>query len=244
MKTLLFLSTIILPLSFSHGFSHAAINMEAFTDIRQTFREKIMEQSRYYSPLLRHVDKSFIQNNDRAENLVDNPDKMIRSLEEMEQKNLLDKKLSVAPWSDTYWPIAEGMIGARYNDPEMRFGAWSDYRSYVLSHPADGLIKEKRFDVLSPGEKYDYLMGTLENGLTEYSWREGQAYNDQYHEVEAWMGLCHGWAPAAFMMPNPVKKVAVKIDEDDTLIFYPSDIKALGTMLWANGQFETKTKRT
>jgi len=235
MKTLLILSAI--GLSFN---LHAAINMEAFTEIKQTFRERIMAQSQYYSPLLRHIDKSFIQNNDRAENLVDDPDKMIRSLEEMEQKNLLAKKLSVAPWSDTYWPMAEGLIAARYNDPEMRFGAWSDYRSYVLSHPADGLIKERKFDFLSPAEKYDYLMGTLENGLTEYSWREGQAYNDQYHEVESWMGLCHGWAPAAFMMPNPLKKVSVKMDGDEELVFYPSDIKALGTMLWSNGQFETR----
>lgn len=222
------------------GAAQASVQIEALVDLKKAFHEKIMAQSQYWSPLLRHVDKSFIQNNDRAEDLVDNPEKMISSLEVMEQKNLLFKKLSVEPWSDTYWPIGEGMIATRYNDPDMRFSAWSDYRSYVLSHPADGLIKEKKYDLLSPAEKYDYVMGTLEKGLTEFSWKEGESYNNQYGEVESWMGLCHGWAVAAFMMPNPVTKVVVKINEEDSLNFYPSDIKALGTMLWANGQFETR----
>lgn len=236
MKTLWIIS---LGFLFNQGLG-AAVDMETFTDIKTAFRERIILQSTYSSPLLRHIDKSFIQNNDRAENLVENPDKMIRSLEVMEQKKLLEKKLSVMPWSDTYWPMAEGLIGYRYNDPDMRFSSWSDFRSYVLSHPADGLIKEKNFEMLSPSEKYDFLMGILGEGLTEYSWSEGQAYNDRYNEVEAWMGLCHGWAPASFMMPNPVKKVAVKFDDDESLVFYPSDIKALGTLLWSNTQFETR----
>jgi hypothetical protein len=218
----------------------ASVNMEAFTDIKQMLREKIMAQSVYNSLLLRHIDKSFIQNNDRAENLIENPDKIIRSLEVMEQKKLLEKKVSVTPWSDTYWPIAEGMVAARYNDPEMRFAAWSDYRSYFLSHPADGLIKEGKFDFLAPSEKYDYLMGILENGLTDYSWSQGEMYNNQYHEVESWMGLCHGWSVAAMMMPNPVKKVSVKMNDEQSLTFYPSDIKALGTLLWAQSEFPTR----
>lgn len=237
MKYLSLLTLIILTSFFC---ANASVNMEAFTDIKQTFREKIIAQSLYRSLLLRHIDKSFIQNNDRAENLVENPDKMIRSLEVMEQKKLLEKKVSVTPWSDTYWPIAEGMVAARYNDPDMHFSAWSDYRSYVLSHPADGLIKERKFDMLAPSEKYDYLMGILGNGLTEYSWSQGEMYNNQYHEVESWMGLCHGWSVAAMMMPNPVKKVVVQMDDDEALTFYPSDIKAMGTLLWAQADFSTR----
>lgn len=217
-----------------------ASQKEALVELKKGLHENIMLRARYESPLLRHIDKSFIKNNDRAENLVDHPEAMIKNLEMMEEKKLMEKRLSTVPWSDTYWPLAEGGIGARYNDPEMRFGAWSDYRSYVLSHPADGLIKEKKYELLSPAEKYDFLMGTLENGLTEYSWHEGQVYNDQYHEVESWMGLCHGWSVAAFMLPNPVKTVKVKLNDEESLEFYPSDIKALGTLLWANGQFETR----
>lgn len=234
MKTLLFLSVI-----FLHYQVCASVNLEALTDVKRAFRERVILQSQYASRLIPFIDKSFIQNNDRAENLVEDPDKMIRSLEVMEQKKLLNKKLSVTPWSDTYWPLAEGSIGIRYNDPEMKFSAWSDYRSYILSHPADGLIKEKKFNQLAPAEKYDYVMEITENGLTDYSWYQGEVYNNQYNEVEAWMGLCHGWAPASMMMPNPVKKVTLKVNEDE-LIFYPSDIKALGTLLWAESQFQTR----
>ena len=42
------------------------------------------------------------------------------------------------------------------------------------------------------------------------------------------MGICHGWAPAAFMVQRPTKMVEVLAADGKTKIkFYPSDIKAL-----------------
>ncbi|MDD4975027.1 MAG: hypothetical protein PHY93_11785, partial [Bacteriovorax sp.] len=71
------------------------------------------------------------------------------------------------------------------------------------------------------------------------SWAEGEVYYKEYGKVETWMGLCHGWSAAAMMMPNPEKRVDIKTSAGK-VIFNPSDIKALGTLLWAKGQFNSR----
>src|SRR5688572_29322977 len=49
------------------------------------------------------------------------------------------------------------------------------------------------------------------------------------------MGYCHGWSPASFMMERPKHVIKVTAADGRTQIpFYPSDIKALATALWAN----------
>jgi hypothetical protein len=164
---------------------------------------------------------------------------MILTLSEMEERQLLTKNVSKAPWSDSYWPLYEGTLGNRYNDPNVRFGDWKDAYNYIKANPAKELIRKKEFNHLSPSEKYDLLLGLGTENLTKSSWAEGEAYYKEYGTVETWMGLCHGWSAASMMMPNPEKRVAIKTNIG-TLEFNPSDIKALGTLLWAKGQFNTR----
>lgn len=184
-------------------------------------------------------DKSIILQNDHAQDLVEDPSKMIFSLSEMDNLNLFKKNVSVAPWSDSYWPLFEGALGARYNDPNMHFSNWKDARDYVTKNPAKKLISKKQLDNLSPSEKYDFLLGLDRENLTRSSWSEGEEYFRENGKVETWMGLCHGWAAASMMMVDPVKRVEVKTNAGK-LIFYPSDIKGLGTLLWAKGEFQTR----
>jgi hypothetical protein len=55
------------------------------------------------------------------------------------------------------------------------------------------------------------------------------------------MGHCHGWAPAAYNVPRPKNKIVVKsADGKLDIPFYPADIRALGTLLWANTEPPTK----
>jgi hypothetical protein len=55
------------------------------------------------------------------------------------------------------------------------------------------------------------------------------------------MGICHGWAPVAYMLPRPQKAIEVLAADGVTKIrFYPSDIKALGSLLWANARSATR----
>lgn len=220
----------------------ALLSQMSFADI-QLIQEKagcrrgIMEMADKFHPENRL--KSAMKQNDRAENLVDDPSKMIYSLKAMDEKNLRVKSLETKPWSDSYWPIYAGMLGQRYNDLEMRFFEFKDYLDYYKKNPVEKLIANKAFDILAPSEKYDYLFGFKNNELTERNWAEGKYYQDNSGKVESWMGLCHGWAAAAIMLPEPKKTLNIEVSGNN-IPFYVSDIKAFGTLLYANGEFETR----
>ena len=194
------------------------------------------------------VGKAPIESVDDARNLVTGK-KLVDTLEMMEELELRGHDLVKKPWSDWYWPIAVGQLSFRYADPSMmneyqqanleEADVWpwmNDFHSLnqVLATPRD--IKK-----LSPSEKYDLLMGDTNYTLTKTQLAAGKSYYDNYAKVESWMGLCHGWAPASYMLPRPVKSVIVKTaNTNQDLEFMPSDIKALGTLLWAKGQQQNK----
>jgi hypothetical protein len=72
-------------------------------------------------------------------------------------------------------------------------------------------------------------------------WEEGQNYNTLTGDVAPWMGICHGWAVASISMERPLHAVKVKSWNDQyTLTFFPSDIKALSSLFWANSHFPQK----
>ena len=54
------------------------------------------------------------------------------------------------------------------------------------------------------------------------------------------MGVCHGWALCAYMMPRPSKSIEVTASDGKVIKFRPSDLKALGSMLWAKTQNATR----
>jgi hypothetical protein len=65
-------------------------------------------------------------------------------------------------------------------------------------------------------------------------WEEGRGYYEKNGSVETWMGICHGWSPASYMLSRPVNSVTVlAADGVTSLTFYPSDIKGLASLLWA-----------
>ncbi|MEK7356140.1 MAG: hypothetical protein AAB250_06800 [Bdellovibrionota bacterium] len=184
--------------------------------------------------------------------------KPVGTLEEMEKQGLMSAKLDETPWSDTYWPISQGILGVRYANPV--FGAlghnWKA-RFDLLSNPKSTLASiyqradAKELDTLSPSEKYDLLIGDLKGGfggkvyeagyLTPSMWREGEGYFKSSGKVEDWMGICHGWAPAAFMEKRPKKSIVLKAADGKTDIkMYPSDIKGLASYLWAKVEVPTQ----
>lgn len=226
-------------LIFAFIYSHNLFAQDQFNElqiIKKNCRQEVVEHS--FIPN-NNQNKSIILRNDRAEDLVEDPGKMIFTLAEMDNQKLMAKNVTVAPWSDTYWPLFEGTLGQRYNDNQGHFGNWKEAHDYVLANPAKDLIRQKKFDSLSPSEKYDLLLSLGTENLTKASWAEGEEYFKEYGQVETWMGLCHGWSAASMMMPNPAKKVNVQTSAGK-ITFYPSDIKALGTLLWAKGSFNTR----
>lgn len=188
--------------------------------------------------------------NDLAENLVYNHNTMIRNIYEMDKAKLTEGKIDGQPWSDDYWPYYKGSIAYRYTDPDWgkvegrpenppnNDDDWKYNREYVLKNPANTYLTNERINLLSPAEKYDLLIGDDTFKLTEKVWKEGERFYNSAKKVETWMGICHGWAPASFMVPRPLKSIKViSADGKYTITFYPSDIKALWSQLWANISF-------
>ncbi|MCB0385301.1 MAG: hypothetical protein KDD43_07895, partial [Bdellovibrionales bacterium] len=94
---------------------------------------------------------------------------------------------------------------------------------------------------LAVSEKMDLLFGDKEAAFTTYMWKQGYLYKDENGDVEDWMGICHGWAPAAYMVPRPTKAITLKAFDDKTDIkIYPSELKGMVTQLWATAPFETR----
>jgi len=190
---------------------------------------------------------SFIDN-DRAEYLVDSDFSHLRKLNDIEQfirdeNGNLSGRLDEQPWSDDYWPIAQGILGFRYADYDVKYTTgWKNvYNTHFVLFPASKYIEESKVDLLSPSEKYDLLIGDENFTLTKAMWATGKAYWTPEKEVEPWMGICHGWAPAAYMVPRPKNAITVTAADGKTPItFYPADIKSLASLLWANTPYDTK----
>jgi len=70
---------------------------------------------------------------------------------------------------------------------------------------------------------------------------EGKYYYESTGKVESWMGICHGWAPASFMVARPTRSTTVLAADGKTKItFYPADIKALASLLWAKANIKNR----
>lgn len=155
-------------------------------------------------------------------------------------------KLSFTPWSSYYWPIATGGISMRYADPDFDDLKYEEDNYELLvsyyKQPTDFLRlqpfaeeRQKQLDMYSPAEKYDLLVGSSDFKLTNQVKEQGRKYMDEDGSVAMWMGICHGWAVAAYASPRPKRSVAVKAaDSKTTVNFYPDDLRALVSLKWAS----------
>jgi hypothetical protein len=150
----------------------------------------------------------------------------------------LSGEVKMKGWSDTYWPTYTGGISLRW--------LTSEYGYDLIPEST----KDSRFEVLSPAEKYDVLLGRFdfptvasERQRTEIMKTvEGSKEYQAGFEIPGWYGLCHGWAPASQNFTEPQKPVEVSLANGNTVIFYPSDIKALLIYYQQyNGNRSTKT---
>jgi hypothetical protein len=65
-------------------------------------------------------------------------------------------------------------------------------------------------------------------------WARGES-DQTAGKVESWMGICDGWAAASYMLPRPTRSVTVlAANGGPKITFYPDDIKALASLLWAS----------
>jgi len=120
-------------------------------------------------------------------------------------------------------------------------------------------LNEEELAKLAPSEKYDLLLGDLNFDLTNRIWNYAEKWGEEkkwgflssidipdgYRIPKAnkrmalWEGICHGWAVAAGHAPRPRKTVIAKLPNGKKLPFYPNDIKALVSLLWANSTIQS-----
>lgn len=220
-------------------FSDAAVAQQAFIDARDHQRMTVLQPG---STDMQAPSRAPIASNDRPENLVDSLN--LTTLEAIENAGLKQAYLPESPWSDDYWATYKGILGARYADPSFPANPdWKKNYDYIRANPTANILASgsaARINRMSPSEKYDALIGDSSETLTRAMWAEGKRYYDTHGDVESWMGICHGWAPAAYMLARPTKAITLKTPRNIPITFYPSDIKALASLLWANAPSSTK----
>ncbi|HXH32252.1 MAG TPA: hypothetical protein VNJ01_15730 [Bacteriovoracaceae bacterium] len=162
----------------------------------------------------------------------------ITSLLEVDRLGLNSGATSLDLWSGSYWPHYQGALGVRYRDPKFaaiikdksQFDKFKDLKVKLPTYSYSG-----RENLLSPAEKYDLIVGDPKMSLTKYAWELGED-SATFGKVKTWRGICDGWASAAQKMPRPVRNVILKTPSGMPVTFFPEDIKALGSLLYARNQ--------
>lgn len=148
-------------------------------------------------------------------------------------------------WSDDFWAMQRGLTSYRYSERKWYENYLEAVQSYL--QPQDWIaglqmnLEEFNIQLIkwSPSEKYDLTARDEDFSLTLEQKSEGEWYQDVTGKVEGWMGLCHGWAPASIMVARPEKPVNLPGPKSTSVLWYPNDIKAMITLAWANGSWET-----
>ena len=184
----------------------------------------------------------------KPDSLKITPGAVLRDPRAMETLKLTSATLKLDVWSGPSWEEFRGGTAIRYIlAPAMKAVDWLTAWAFVSTPGqtlADVLAGDSKtaVDDLGPAEKYDLLLQSrgvaTTPALSGYEWNLGRETQLKEGKVLHWYGYCHGWAAASFLSPRPQKAVSVPIPapfgQPQSVIFYPSDIKALSTVLWAN----------
>lgn len=238
----------------SKAFRTSDIVTGKYIDVKAYERNKLVQQARRATEP--ETFSGWLPNDDPLRFVDMNPNQVEQNILRMEEEALTKATLDLIPWSDDYWAIDSGVLGARYGDENFWMKMdWVNRFKYIASKTTPKLYTEGDLKKLSPSEKYDLLVGDqieysvevdgqnypIFGSLTYRMWSEGAHYYKQNGEVESWMGICHGWAAASYMMNHPQRSVQVKdMMEGKEIHFYPTDIKSLASLLWANAKVPHK----
>ncbi len=182
---------------------------------------------------------------------------------EMERRGLMEVNAKSQPWGGYFWALIQGQIANTYQDKtyfrvwemigwEGNVKRWKKRRNEVLNNVMN--LEEKELAELAPSEKYDLLMGDTNFDLTSRVWQfvEGWGNSKKWGFLSSidipagyrlpkstklmalWEGICHGWALAATGYPRPENTVTITLPNGKRMPFYPDDIKALVSLMFAN----------
>lgn len=156
-------------------------------------------------------------------------------------------KINHDAWSDDYWRTKWGQTAFRYGQGDFKLAttypeATGAYQPTIEWNTFTSLLPEQVSQKVlfwSPAEKYDLTVGDGQFKLTKNQKQAGKYSLNSEGDVENWMGICHGWAPAALMVSRPTRPVMTKGLNNVNVTWYPNDIKAMVSLSWANANYPT-----
>lgn len=159
---------------------------------------------------------------------ADNPALFNQQLEFKFDALPLTGEASVIPWAGNYWPVYEDSINKQWSGE----GVDSPAAKY-----------EKAFGVTGVEDKVSRYHG-IDSFTSQKECAETSECNSELGEVCAkrrgktsgrciptWWGICHAWAPASILMPEPKRPVV-----RNNVEFKVQDIKALVTLVYNKTQ--------
>ncbi len=183
---------------------------------------------------------------DRIAQFVGNPD-FYQSIELLDLQYGTRAKTKNQPWSGSYWPLYAGSVASPYAVPEFNGHEFNEvlalFRVRMSGLQANYTsLSPAIIENLSPSEKYDLYLGDRSFSLTNAIWDSVEAHALVNGKIEGWEGSCHGWSTASAYTPRPAHAISMLSLDGKTLIpFFPDDIKALDTLLWANSLIQDYT---
>ncbi len=123
--------------------------------------------------------------------------------------------------------IAKQMVAKGwYKTPDEAFATAYQLRGSLAVENALYLVKSGEFDTVAQA-----MPAAIEMALKE---SQNYVLEKKNTFIAFWEGICHGWSTAAGIVPRPRKTISFTLPDGRNLKFYPTDIKALISLLWAN----------
>lgn len=157
------------------------------------------------------------------------------------------------PWSGTFWPLRSGSTANPYMERKgfkinQLIGVKANLRKFnrrmddLMNKVAKGKLDEDTIRDMAPSEKYDLFVGDTDFSYTRAEWQSVSEQFNYIGQISMWEGSCHGWATSAIYEPRPNRLFSVmSLDGKYLIPFYPDDLKALSTRLWANSLIQDFT---
>src|SRR5216683_1561536 len=136
----------------------------------------------------------------------------------------------VIPWTGSYWPTAHDSINYRWDGPGSDSPAMKYQKAFGHAGVEDAVSRYYGIDSVTGARSCNASGQCDKMGGEICAKRIGRASG---RCIPTWSGICHGWAPAAILFPEP-KHAVVK----NGVTFKINDLKALASL--AHDRTETK----
>jgi len=136
------------------------------------------------------------------------------------------------PISGDYWAVYKDGINARWDGP------MSPAEKYARAFGKDVRAVQEAVSRAN-GVKAHADRPSCETDADCQDLEDGSACGASYDGamkrcIPTWFGICHGWAPYAYMEPQAVTPVTRRAPDGTAITFYPSDLEALMSLLYTD----------